>query len=201
MKSLLYHGLESRVTSIVGRGIELPVDYNQALTVTEEIRRGRALEGEGVAWLEEPIRHDNYTGNAMVARALAVPVLIGENFNGPEAVVEALAARACDYVMPDAARIGGVSGWIQGGRHRCSARHREVVASAARDQRAPARREPDLPLSGVCRLAITMAIGDLRRSPMRAVSSITVRNSIPGCVIRLTRSIPCNALIISKLMP
>ena len=93
--------------------IELPVDYNQALTVAEAIRRGRALEGEGVAWLEEPIRHDDYAGNATVARTLAVPVQIGENFNGPEAMVEALAARACDYVMPDAARIGGVSGWIQ----------------------------------------------------------------------------------------
>ena len=38
---------------------------------------------------------------------------IGENFNGPEAMVEALTAGACDYVMPDVARIGGVSGWIQ----------------------------------------------------------------------------------------
>ncbi len=28
-------------------------------------------------------------------------------------MIEALAAGACDYVMPDAARIGGVSGWIQ----------------------------------------------------------------------------------------
>jgi len=93
--------------------IELPVDYNQALTVTEAIRRGRALESEGIAWLEEPIRHDDYAGNAGIARALAVPVQIGENFNGPEAMVEALTAGACDYVMPDVARIGGVSGWIQ----------------------------------------------------------------------------------------
>ena len=93
--------------------VELPVDYNQALTVAEAIRRGRALEGEGVAWLEEPIRHDDYAGNAAVARALAVPVQIGENFNGPQAMIEALAARAGDYVMPDAARIGGVSGRIQ----------------------------------------------------------------------------------------
>ena len=38
------------------------------------------------------------------------------------------------------------------GRHRCSARHRDVVASSARDQRALARREPDLPLPGGCRL-------------------------------------------------
>ena len=93
--------------------IELPVDYNQALTVAEAVRRGRALESEGIAWIEEPIRHDDYAGNAAVARALAVPIQIGENFNGPEAMAEALAAGACDYVMPDAARIGGVSGWMQ----------------------------------------------------------------------------------------
>jgi mandelate racemase len=93
--------------------VELPVDYNQALTVAEAIRRGRALEQEGIAWLEEPIRHDDYAGNAAVARALAVPVQLGENFNGPEAMIEALRAAACDYVMPDVARIGGVTGWIR----------------------------------------------------------------------------------------
>jgi len=92
--------------------IELLVDYNQALTVTEAIRRGRALETEGITWLEEPVRHDNYSGNAAVAKALRVPVQIGENFNGTQAMVEAVGARACDYVMPDVARIGGVSGWI-----------------------------------------------------------------------------------------
>jgi mandelate racemase len=91
----------------------MPVDYNQALTVTEAIRRGRALEAEGIYWLEEPIRHDDYRGNAAIARALAVPVQIGENFNGPEAMAEALAASACDLVMPDVARIGGVTGWMQ----------------------------------------------------------------------------------------
>jgi mandelate racemase len=93
--------------------IELPVDYNQALTVTEAIRRGHALEPQRIAWLEEPIRHDDYAGNAAVARALAVPVQIGENFNGPESMIEAIRATACDYVMPDVARIGGVTGWIR----------------------------------------------------------------------------------------
>jgi mandelate racemase len=92
--------------------VAMPVDYNQALTVAEAVRRGRALEAEGIAWLEEPIRHDDYAGNAAVARALAVPVQIGENFNGPEAMAEALAASACDHVMPDVARIGGVTGWL-----------------------------------------------------------------------------------------
>jgi mandelate racemase len=89
------------------------VDYNQALTTTEAIRRGRALQEEGIVWLEEPIRHDDYRGNAEIARSLQVPVQIGENFNGPEAMIDALGARACDYVMTDVNRIGGVTGWIQ----------------------------------------------------------------------------------------
>ncbi len=93
--------------------VSLPVDYNQALTVAETIRRGRALESEGILWLEEPIRHDDYAGNAAIARELAVPLQIGENFNGPEAMAGALRAGACDLVMPDVARIGGVTGWMQ----------------------------------------------------------------------------------------
>jgi len=38
-------------------------------------------------------------------------VQIGENFSLPEAMEEALRRDACDYVMPDLERIGGVSGW------------------------------------------------------------------------------------------
>jgi mandelate racemase len=104
------------VRSVRGRipdEVSLMVDYNQALTPTEAILRTRALQGEGVAWLEEPIRHDDYRGNAAIARATEIPLQLGENFNGPEAMAQALSEGACDYVMPDAARIGGVTGWMQ----------------------------------------------------------------------------------------
>ncbi|HWP35142.1 MAG TPA: enolase C-terminal domain-like protein [Thermodesulfobacteriota bacterium] len=90
----------------------LMVDYNQALTPAEAIRRGRLLDGEGVYWIEEPVRHDDFAGAAEVAREVATPVQLGENFAGPAAMAAALAARACDYVMPDLARIGGVTGWL-----------------------------------------------------------------------------------------
>ena len=91
--------------------VALMVDYNQALSVAEAIQRGRVLDGEGVYWIEEPIRHDDYGGCAKVARALATPVQIGENFSGPHAMAAAIAADASDYVMPDLERIGGVTGW------------------------------------------------------------------------------------------
>jgi mandelate racemase len=91
--------------------VALPVDYNQALSVEEAIRRGRALDGEGIYGIEEPIRHDDYRGCARVARELSTPVQIGENFSLPHSMEEALAAGASDCVMPDLERIGGVSGW------------------------------------------------------------------------------------------
>jgi len=91
--------------------VQLMVDYNQALTVEEAIRRGRMLEPEGVCWLEEPVRHDDHAGCAAIARALELPVQIGENFSLVHDMQRALALQACDYVMPDLERIGGVTGW------------------------------------------------------------------------------------------
>ena len=92
-------------------GVALMVDYNQALTVDEAMTRGRALDAEDLAWIEEPIRHDDYRGCARLADALATPVQIGENFSQVHAMAEALQAGACDLVMPDLERIGGVTGW------------------------------------------------------------------------------------------
>src|SRR6267378_2952684 len=99
--------------SISSSDVAIMVDYNQALTSTEAILRGRALEREGIYWLEEPIAHEDYEASAALARELKVPVQIGENFNGPEGLLRAIIARASDYVMPDVARIGGVTGWLQ----------------------------------------------------------------------------------------
>jgi mandelate racemase len=97
----------------IGENISLMVDYNQALDTAEALVRGGALQHEGVYWLEEPIRHDDYRGNSTIAKNLDLPLQIGENLNGPEAMIDALEAQACDLVMPDMARIGGVTGWIE----------------------------------------------------------------------------------------
>jgi mandelate racemase len=93
--------------------VAIMTDYNQALTVEEALQRGAALDDEGLAWIEEPIEHDNYAGCARIARGLATPIQIGENFVGPNAMASAIAARAADYMMPDLSRIGGVTGWLR----------------------------------------------------------------------------------------
>ncbi len=102
------------VKKAIGPQVTLMVDFNQALTVAEAIRRGRMIDAEGgVLWIEEPIRADDFAGCAKVAREVATPIQIGENFMGPEQMAQAIAARCCDYVMPDAQRIGGVTGWMR----------------------------------------------------------------------------------------
>lgn len=88
-------------------------DFNQALSADEALRRGRALDSEGLYWIEEPVRHDDYAASAALARAIATPVQIGENFSQVYDMEKALAAQACDFVMPDLERIGGVSGWLR----------------------------------------------------------------------------------------
>ena len=102
------------VKSAIGPGVTLMVDFNQGLTVAQALERGRMIDDEGgVHWIEEPVRADDFAGTARVRDEVKTPIQIGENFMGPEQMAQALAAGASDYVMPDAERIGGVTGWMR----------------------------------------------------------------------------------------
>ena len=89
------------------------VDFNQSLSVSEAISRCRGLDGEGLAWIEEPVRCDDHFGCAQVAASVETPIQVGENFSGTFEMAESLRLRASDYVMPDPQQIGGVSGWLR----------------------------------------------------------------------------------------
>jgi mandelate racemase len=100
------------VRAAIGDGIALMSDFNQALSPNAARERCLQLDGEGLCWIEEPVAHDDYATTHALARALRTPVQIGENFQGPRAMAQALAQRASDLVMPDLERIGGVTGWM-----------------------------------------------------------------------------------------
>ena len=102
------------VKKAIGPDVTLMVDFNQALTLAEAMKRSHMIDDEGgVYWIEEPIRADDFAGAARLAREIRTPIQLGENFMGPEQMAQALAAGACDYAMPDAQRIGGVTGWMR----------------------------------------------------------------------------------------
>ena len=102
------------VRKAIGRDATLMCDFNQGLTVNEAIRRGRMIDDEGgMHWIEEPVKADDFEGTARVMDEVETPIQIGENFMGAEQMAQALAVQCCDFVMPDAERIGGVTGWMR----------------------------------------------------------------------------------------
>jgi mandelate racemase len=101
------------VRGMVGEEALLAVDYNQSLSVTGALERLRVLDEEGLWWIEEPTRADDFAGHARIAQEARTPICLGENWWGPHELQESIDARACDYGMPDAMKIGGVSGWLR----------------------------------------------------------------------------------------
>jgi mandelate racemase len=101
------------VRDAVGDDITLMVDFNQGLSFGNALHRCHALDGYGLYWFEEPIAYDNLAGFARLRRELSTPIQLGENLYGPRELLQALTDGACDLVMPDLMRIGGVTGWLR----------------------------------------------------------------------------------------
>jgi mandelate racemase len=101
------------VRKAVGDDMQLMVDFNQGLDFAEALQRCHMIDDLGLAWIEEPIVYDNLDGYIRLAAEIDTPIQIGENFYGPRELHKALQKNACDLVMPDFMRIGGVTGWLR----------------------------------------------------------------------------------------
>ena len=101
------------VRAAVGDQIKLMIDYSQTLDMSEAIQRCHMIDDLGLAWIEEPIIYDNLEGYAQLRAGLKTPIQMGENFYGPRDLHKAIQQKACDLVMPDFMRIGGVTGWMR----------------------------------------------------------------------------------------
>jgi mandelate racemase len=101
------------IRKAVGPDVAVMVDYNQSLTPAEAVERLRVLDGEGLAWVEEPTLAHDFEGHAAIAREIATPIQCGENWWGPLDMRHAIEAGSSDYMMLDVMRIGGVTGWLR----------------------------------------------------------------------------------------
>jgi len=107
------HATIEAVRAAVGEDMHLMIDFNQGLDQAEALERCHRLDDMGLTWLEEPIVYDNLDGYAKLTSDLKTPIQLGENFYGPRALQTAIDMNACDFVMPDFMRIGGVTGWMR----------------------------------------------------------------------------------------
>ena len=93
----------------IGQDVELMADLNQALTPKQAIKLGKELQEFDLLWLEEPVPAYDLVGHSEVRQALDVAIASGETEYtryGMRAMIE---AKACDILMPDLQRIGGLS--------------------------------------------------------------------------------------------
>jgi mandelate racemase len=101
------------VRSAVGPEILISCDFNQGLAALSALETCRAIDGLGLAWIEEPVAYDDYDTQARLATKLATPIQVGENWWSWRVGRAAIEMGACDCIMPDLLRIGGVTGWMR----------------------------------------------------------------------------------------
>jgi L-alanine-DL-glutamate epimerase-like enolase superfamily enzyme len=85
------------------------VDINQALDAKTAIQLGRKLAPFELLWIEEPVPAYDLEGHAQVRQALDTHIASGETEYtrfGMQAMIE---KKACDILMPDLQRIGGLT--------------------------------------------------------------------------------------------
>jgi len=97
--------------SAVGPGVCIMVDYNQSLSPIQADARLRALDSEGLTWIEEPVLAHDYASLAALQGKTHTALQAGENWWGPMDFRHALNAGVRDLLMPDVMKCGGVTGW------------------------------------------------------------------------------------------
>lgn len=101
------------IRDAVGPALTLSTDFNQALPATTAYETCRRIDDLGLAWIEEPVVFDDYETQARLTSKLRTPVQVGETWWHWRVGARAIEMGACDLIMPDILRIGGVTGWMR----------------------------------------------------------------------------------------
>ncbi|BBE33292.1 enolase C-terminal domain-like protein [Sphingosinicella microcystinivorans] len=102
----------SAIRNALPAGAAILADYNQALDLPEALKRCHILDQSGLAWIEEPLPHADWASYVRLARTFATPIQLGENLHDGIELRAGLEAGWKGPIMLDAARIGGVTGWL-----------------------------------------------------------------------------------------
>lgn len=102
-----------RVMAAMGPGKDLMVDLGvrNFWDVPTAIRRARAFEERGVAWLEEPLGHDDPEGYAALRAATGIRIAYGEREWNARGVQRIVASGTVDVIGLDPGRVEGITGF------------------------------------------------------------------------------------------
>jgi galactonate dehydratase len=94
------------VREAVGPDVDLCIEAHDRFTVTHAIRIGRALEEFSPMWLETPVHSSDVAATVEVAKAIGVPVAVGERYKRMGTFVDLLATKVVDIVQPEVLALG-----------------------------------------------------------------------------------------------
>ena len=89
--------------------VDLMVDANHAYSLAEAVHVARELEGQRIAFFEEPISPEDYDGYRELRQRTTVPIAGGECEYLVEGFRHLLSNRCVDIAQPDICGAGGLS--------------------------------------------------------------------------------------------
>ena len=97
----------------IGGRVAMMVDANQQWDRTTAARVGRALEDYSLTWIEEPLDCYDAEGHSHLAAMLDTPTATGEMLTSTFEHLDFVEKRACDFLQPDAPRVGGITPFLK----------------------------------------------------------------------------------------
>lgn len=118
-----------QVTEAMGPEKSLMIDLGvkNFWDIPTAITRAKAFEEMGVAWLEEPLGHDDPEGYSALRAATGIRIAYGEREWNPRGVKRIVDTGTVDVVGLDPGRIGGISGFRKAAQI-CSLSRRQANA-------------------------------------------------------------------------
>jgi L-talarate/galactarate dehydratase len=97
----------------LGDAFPLMVDANQQWDRNTAQRVCRRLEPFNLVWIEEPLDAYDNEGHAQLAAMIDTPIATGEMLTSFTEHAHLITSGACDFVQPDAPRVGGITPFLQ----------------------------------------------------------------------------------------
>lgn len=94
-------------------GLSVLVDATESWDLPTAMRTGAALQEAGIAWLEDPIAHQDVAGMARLSANLRVPIATGEHLYEASDFARLIEARGTSIALIDLGRIGGITPWMR----------------------------------------------------------------------------------------
>ena len=100
------------VRKAIGDSIKLMVDVNTVWDLKTAIVWGRRLEQFDISWLEEPMHPFDVRAHAELAKALDVPIAVGETIYTLHDFREYVDQKAVDIIQADVTKLSGIEEWL-----------------------------------------------------------------------------------------